>query len=425
VRVAGALPGEDVEAEVNHVSTHRPVAWASLTTIRRASPARVAPACPAHGRCGGCVLQHLAYPAQVAWKEARLQRLVADCPALAGAAVTAAVPSPRPLGYRSTSKLVAGRDAGGRLILGAYAPRTHHLVDLAGCRIVEPVLDEVAGALSALLVDRNLAPYDERRLVGILRYVVLRASARGEVLATLVTAGDSLPGGAALAEALRAARPEVVGVVQNVNPARGNVVFGDRERTLAGAPFLEEEIVGLRLRLSSRAFFQANRQVAAAAYAAIAAAAALTGAETVVDAYAGAGGIALTLAPRARAVLGIEVNAAAVADASSSALAAGITNTRFVAGDVAAHLATAGAADIVVLNPPRKGCSPSVLHAAAALGPRTIAYLSCAPDTLVVDLETLARLGYRTTTITPFDMLPHTPHVEALAILERHTPDAL
>ena len=417
LHVRGALPGERATVRVDHISQHRPVAWASLGTLERASPERVAPACAGWGPCGGCVLQHLAYEGQVAWKERAFRALVASQPALVGAAVQSAVASPRPLGYRNKSKLVAGRNAMGRIILGAFAPRSHDVVDLGGCAVVEPPLDDVASTLRDLLEEKEIAPYDEVGLHGLLRYAILRSTADGAVLATLVTAREAFPEGRAFAEALRAARPEVAGVVQNVNPTRGNALYGARDVLLAGAATVDDRIGNVRLRVSPQAFLQANRHVAAAAYDAILHAVAPRPGERVVDAYAGVGGIALTLAPHAGEVIGIEEHPAAVEDATASAELNAATNARFVVGDAAARLSECDHAAIVVLNPPRKGCAPPVLAATAALRPRAIAYLSCAPDTLVRDLAALAQLGYATRTLTPFDMLPHTPHVEALAIL--------
>jgi 23S rRNA (uracil1939-C5)-methyltransferase len=181
----------------------------------------------------------------------------------------------------------------------------------------------------------------------------------------------------------------------------------------------------VRLRLSSGAFFQANREVAARAYAAIADGLAVRSAERVVDAYSGVGGIALTLARDAGEVIGIEAHAGAVDDARASAVRAGTTNAEFRAGDAASELARIHHADVLALNPPRKGCAPAVLAEVARLAPRAIAYLSCDPDTLARDLAVLAGQGYRTTGVAPFDMLPHTPHVEALALLERAKPETI
>lgn len=423
--VRGTLPGERVTAHLEHLSAHRPVGWALLRTVDRASPHRVPPACAAWGPCGGCVLQHFDYGAQVAWKERRLRALIRAHATLGGVPVEPTVPSPRALGYRNKSKLVAGREAGGRLILGAYAPRSHHVVDLAGCAVVEPPLEQVAGVLRELLAARDVEPYDEASLQGILRHVILRATAAGAVLATLVTSREAFPAGVELAAALCAARPEVAGVVQNINPTRGNAIYGGREVTLAGTATVEDRIGSVRLRVSSQAFLQANRYIAAAAYEAIVRGLAPRAGDQVVDVYAGVGGIALTLAPHlgtdagAGEVLGIEEHPAAVEDAAASARLNGVANARFVAGDAAVRLAEAGRADLVVLNPPRKGCARAVLAAAVALDPRAIAYLSCAPDTLLRDLAILAELGYHTRAITPFDMLPHTPHLEALAIVDR------
>lgn len=421
VHVPGALPGESVHARIAHVG-QRTRAWASLLTIDEAAADRVTPSCRAHGACGGCVLQHWHPASQLAWKEQTLRARVASDPVLAAVPVAAAVASPLTLGYRNNSKLVAARGRDGRLVLGGYAPRSHDVVELAGCAIVEPALEQAARVLREVLEEAGVEPYHERRLTGVLRYAILRANAEGQVLVTLVTATDTFPAGPTIAERLRGHLPAVVGVIQNVNPTRGNVLYGDHQRTLGGVPFLEDRIGAVRLRLSSRAFFQANRQVAALAYQAIAGATAAGEDDRVVDVYAGVGGIALTLAPAAARVWGIEDHPAAADDAALAARMNGLDNTTFLAGDAADRLSDLrgreGGAEIVVLNPPRRGCVPSVLQHAAALRPRRIAYLSCSPPTLLRDLGLLASLGYRTSGITPFDMLPHTPHLEALAILE-------
>jgi 23S rRNA (uracil1939-C5)-methyltransferase len=431
VHVAGALPGETVIAAIDHRSPHRPEAWASLREVVARSPHRRPPACRAFGPCGGCVLEHLAYEEQLRWKTARVRAIAGAEPALREVPVADCAAAPRPLGYRNRSKLACARDRDrdGALVLGAYAPRSHSVVDLVGgCRIAEAPLDDIAAVLRDVLAGAGVVPYDERTLTGDLRHAVLRVNHRGEVLAALVTAHRAWAEGPAVAAALRAARPEVIGVVQNVNPSRGNAIYGAEDLLLSGAPALEDEIDGVRLRLSPRAFLQANRDVAALAYRAIADGARLGGSETVVDAYAGVGGIALTLAPRAFAVIGIEENGAAVDDATASAALNGVTHARFVSGDVAprlAELAQAGVrADVVVLNPPRKGCAPAVLEEVTRLAPRTILYLSCDPTTLARDLGWLAGRGYRTRSLAPFDMLPHTPHIEVLAVVE-FQPQAL
>jgi 23S rRNA (uracil1939-C5)-methyltransferase len=437
VHVAAALPGERCAVTLLHVSAHRPEAWARLDQLEVLSPDRRPAACAAFGSCGGCVLQHLDVGAQLEWKATRLSRALGAHAALAGVAVAPGVPSPRALGYRNRTKLVCASGGGGVVVLGAFAPRSHDVVDLAGCRVGEAPLEEAADELRRLLTwepsqgsqtlharfggqsPPALRAYDERTRVGDLRHVVLRANHAGQVLAIFVVTRAGTPGVAELARALRAARPGVVGVVENVNRTRGNVIFGDEDRVLEGEGVLEDRVGDVRLRLSPRAFFQANRDVAALAYAAIARELAPAPGERVVDAYGGVGGIALTLARAGADVLGIEEHAGATADATASAALNGLSGARFVSGDVAVRLREVERADLVVLNPPRKGCAPAALAELARLRPRAVAYLSCDPDTLARDLAALVERGSRVRSITPFDMMPHTPHVEALAILDR------
>lgn len=418
VHVTGALPGEHVVARVEHVSPHAPGdAWARLLEVVEAAPSRAAPVCPAYGRCGGCTLQHLAYGAQLAWKRERVREALAAA-GVAPELVAPCAPSPRVVGYRNQAKYVVGRSPGGGVVLGAFAPRTHDLIDLAGCALLEPPLDAVAGKLRELLDAAGVRPFDERRRTGSLRYAVLRASHEGRVLVTLITPRPELPEGAALARALRAAFPEVAGVVHNFNPTAGNALFGDAEDCLAGQPFLDDRVGDVPVRLASRSFFQLNRDVAALAYAEITAVAAATGVHRAVDAYAGAGGIAFALAARGVTVTAIEDNPAATATAAAFARERDMTGVTFVTGDVEEMLAPVGRVDLVVLNPPRRGCAPAVLAATTAATDRAI-YLSCDPDTLARDLATLRSLGLAPERVAPFDMLPHTPHVEALVVVAR------
>jgi 23S rRNA (uracil1939-C5)-methyltransferase len=416
VHVQGALPDERVRATVVHRSPHRPDAWASLDAIDSPSAARIPPVCPAYGQCGGCVLEHLAYEKQLTWKWERLANETTGTPELEKVPVGPCVPSPRPLGYRNRAKLVYARK-GSELVLGAYAPRSHDVVDLAGCKIGEEPVDLCAGALLVTLEAHDVPPWDEQLAEGLLRYVVLRSNHLGEVLVTLVTGARIWPDAEVVARALMAASPHVVGVVQNVNESRGNAIYGPSDVPLAGRSFLDDRVGTVHVRLSPTAFFQVNRDVAAQLYADVLAACALTGTERVIDCYSGVGGVALTLASRAAEAIGIEENASAVDDALASVQLNHATRTRFIVGDVAERLAAIDAADVIVLNPPRRGCQASVLAQVARLKPRVIAYVSCAPDTLVRDLRVLAASGFLTRSIRPYDMMPQTPHVEALAVL--------
>ena len=423
VHIAGALPRERVRIRLDHLSTHlrnsEREAWASLLDVLAPSPHRVPASCPAYGSCGGCTLMALAYPAQLDLKRERVQAQLAGHLALTALIVDPCVPSPRILGYRNQAKYVFGRaHDSSRPVLGAFAARSHDVVDLAGCQVVEPVLDEARQVLLDVLIEHAVEPFDEILRTGVLRYAVLRATDSGQVMATLVTARADWADAEAVALALCMRCPAVISVILNVNASAGNALLGEHERVLVGQPSVEDTLADVRVRLSSRSFFQANREVASHIYRDIVAAAP-EGIACAVDVYAGACGIALSLVSKAREVVAIEENPAATQAAAAFLAEQGAdgSRVRVVTGDAARCLANVSAADFVVLNPPRKGCSPDVLAAVARLRPQWLAYLSCDPRTLARDLAVLAAAGAQVVKVTPFDMMPHTQHVETLALV--------
>jgi 23S rRNA (uracil1939-C5)-methyltransferase len=420
VHAAGALPGERIRGYIvyrsAHLSAGQRSAWAELEAVITPSTDRVAAPCPAHGRCGGCALMPLAYPAQIAWKRERVRDQLHRHVELAGVEVAPCVPSPVTVGYRNQAKWVCGRGEGGEVVLGAYAPRSHDIVDLGGCQVVEPILDQGQRILLGILRSQGVQPYHEVRRTGVLRYAMLRANAAGEVLATLVAYRDWEQADA-VAAAFMAELPALVGVVLNLNSTTGNALFGDTERLLAGRSAIDDQMGDVRVRLGSRSFFQANRAVGSRIYRDLVAR--LPGHfGRAVDVYSGAGGIALSLAARAREVVAIEVSPAATDAAASGPSESATHRLRVVTADAALGLATVDAADLVVLNPPRKGCSDAVLAQVRRLSPEWIVYLSCEPRTLARDLAILSS-GASITSVVPYDMMPHTPHVETLAILSR------
>ena len=284
--------------------------------------------------------------------------------------------------------------------------------------MVEPVLDEARQALLDVLTENAVEPFDEILRTGVLRYSVLRATASGQVMATLVTARSEWPDAEQVAVALCGRCPAVTSVILNWNEGAGNALFGEQERTLMGRPSVEDTLGDVRVRLSSRSFFQTNRLVASQIYRDIVAVAP-TGMVRAVDVYAGACGIALSLAAKAREVVAIEENPVAT-QAAAAFLAeqgADATRVRVLTGDAARCLADMTDTDFVVLNPPRKGCSADVLAAIGRLRPHRLVYLSCNPRTLARDLAVLAAVGAQVVQVTPFDMMPHTPHVETLALV--------
>ena len=430
VHVAGALPGERVAAIVEHVSRQSPAAWARLVSIEAPSTERRPPACPAFGACGGCVLQHLAYDAQLDWKRRRVVESFADAN-LVGAgrrhdrslrplAAAARIPEQVEAGRRAERRWPRAGARGLRLPL-ARGRRSRRLPDCRatarrdGGRAAGDPRRSGGASVRRTNVDRQLAP----------RRPPLQPRRRG--------AGrlDHRPS---------APRWRRVGAPFSRRPPRGRWRRGTREpvarqrdllrcrrhdrthprrrRQLEDQIALDGRVV--RLKLSPGAFFQANREVAALAYAAIDRGLAPRPTDRIVDAYSRRrrhrprAGTARCGDHRRRIARGRRRRCHRLGRAN------GIPNARFVAGDAAPALAAIDRADLVVLNPPRKGCAPEVLRQVVRLAPRAVAYLSCDPDTLARDLGLLAAHGYRSDRVTPFDMLPHTTHVEALAIASRY-----
>jgi 23S rRNA (uracil1939-C5)-methyltransferase len=347
-----------------------------------------------------------------------VEALATALPEVPATIVASVAPAPSPSGYRVQTKLMVGATTHGP-VLGLYAPRSHRIVDASGCPLHDPILQRTIPALRDEFA-RAGVPLHTRGRFGV-RYALLRASVSEErVLVTLVSSRLPLANVEHLARRLRTRVP-LAGLLVNENASTGNVILGTRTERIWGEATLRERYGEITIAAGPTAFVQANTRMASAIYAAIAEAAALTGRERVVDLYCGVGGIALTLARHAASVLGIEeVEAAVVAARANAKRAAFAATTRFVAGRVEERLvALDEPADVVTLNPPRKGCGADVAAALARMAPRRILYLSCNPESFARDAAALVTGGFRLTTVRPFDLLPQTDHVELLGIFVR------
>jgi len=420
VHVADLLPGERAEVVIDHASPHRAEAWGRV--LRRIGPPsadRVAPACPGFGRCGGCVWQHLAYPAQLDAKRARVAAALAALPELP--AIAPVRPSPAELGYRNKGKYVAGTTGSGELVLGAYAPRSHHVVDTLGCRVVAPIIDEVASWVRGAAMRASLVAYDETKRTGELRYAILR-EAGGDVMVVLVVASATPRAKLERVANALAKHPAVRGIVAITNDRRDGAIVpsGSTARVLLGHGYLVEQLAGVPVEVGAAEFVQVNRAQATAMYARVAELAAP--ASTAIDLFAGLGGIGLHLARAGTRVIAVEIDRDAVAQLRRAADAAKLPLTA-LAGDASNLVADIRAQldahpDVVVVNPPRKGLAgalPLVLELAAP----TVIYVSCGPESLGKDLAELARAGYRADAIEPFDLMPGTAQVETVVRLKQ------
>jgi 23S rRNA (uracil1939-C5)-methyltransferase len=380
--------------------------------------------CPHAPECVPCPLRGLPYREQLAFKRQRVEASLGAYSSLREAMVEDVVGSRDLFGYRNVAKLAvrAGRD--GRLRAGVYAPGSHRLVDAERCAVQHPAISDVVGAALEEASTLGIEAYDERRGTGELRYLVARYSAwmrKAQLVVVSASSQDHLL--RELCSRLVRRCRALGGVVFNHNADRGNVILGRRFATLRPPTELVERVGFLKLRVSPGSFLQSNVWTARRIYETALEWAAPGAADRVLDLFCGIGPLSLYSATRARAVVGVEESPAAVRDARWNAHRNAIYNVRFEEGraeDVLPRLRhRLGRAEVVTLNPTRKGLSGAALEEIASLEPRRIVYVSCNPATLARDLDRLARFGYRTLRLRPFDMLPQTEHVEVVARIER------
>jgi 23S rRNA (uracil1939-C5)-methyltransferase len=416
IHVQDLLPGERAEVQIDHRSPHKAEAWAHI--VRRlgdASPDRVAPACPAFGRCGGCVWQHLAYPAQLAEKQRRVETAI-------GRPATAPVrPSPATLGYRNKGKYVAGR-AGDHIVLGAYAPRSHHVIDTLGCRVVAPIIDEVATWVRGAAEAAGLVAYDETKREGHLRYVIVRET-EGDAMVALIIAPRTPRAKVEMVANALTRHPAIRSFVTIENDRRDGAIVpsGATAHVLFGKGVLVEDLAGAKVEVGAGEFLQVNRAQATAMYARVAELAEARPDLRAIDLFAGVGGIGLHLARAGARVLSVELDREAVGQLRRAAERANLPLTAHAgdAGDQRARdmvVALGGPPDVVIVNPPRKGLSEATRALLNELAPPTIIYVSCGPEALGRDLDALAS-RYTPDAIEPFDLMPGTAQIETVVRL--------
>ena len=416
VFVSGALRGEVCRILILKVL--KSAAFAKVLEVLAPSPHRIAPDCPYFPRCGGCTYRHMDYAEQLALKRRRVQDNLAriggsevEVEEILGAAETRR--------YRNKAQYPVSPD--GRV--GFYRARTHEVIDTRECLLVKPEADAAAEAVRQYMRDFRAAGYDERTRRGLLRHVYVRSNTRGECLICLLVNGKRLPHEAELVERLRRACPKAVGIVLGENTRRDNVILGERYRTLWGADRLEDVLCGRVFRLSVPSFYQVNREQAERLYAKAIEYTQLTGEETVLDLYCGAGTITLALAPHAKRVLGAEIVPEAIDDARENAARSGVENAEFFCGDasdVAKKLAQENLRpDVITVDPPRKGLAEDVVESIARMQPERVVYVSCDSATMARDVKRFATLGYRAVRACAVDLFPRADHVETVCLLSK------
>ncbi|UTR07550.1 23S rRNA (uracil(1939)-C(5))-methyltransferase RlmD [Alkalihalobacillus sp. LMS6] len=415
-----ALPGE--KAEIKVVKTKKGYGFGRLMNLVKESPHRVEPPCPIFHQCGGCQIQHMDYDAQLHMKQKQVKDVMERIGKLPDVPVHAVVGMDEPWRYRNKSQVPVAFQRG-ELVAGFYAKRSHHIVDMDECIIQHKENDHVVQTVKRLAKELRIPAYNEEKHNGVLRHIVARyGKTTGQVMVVLVTKGKKIPGKEALIASIQEAIPGVVSIVQNINNERTNVIFGKQTDILWGETYLYDEINGIRFAISARSFYQVNPDQTNCLYQKALDYADLTGDETVIDAYCGIGTISLFLAQKAKHVYGVEIVPEAITDAKRNAKLNHIDNATFAVGEAEKVIpwwhAQGISADVIVVDPPRKGCDEALLKTMLQMKPSRIVYVSCNPATLARDLRVLEDGDYRTKEVTPVDMFPQTNHVECVAVLE-------
>jgi 23S rRNA (uracil1939-C5)-methyltransferase len=414
-----ALPGETVDIKV--VKTKAGYGYGRLLQVQTKSEHRVEPPCPIFYKCGGCQIQHMDYSAQLAYKQKQVKDVMDRVAKLPNVPVRPVIGMDDPWRYRNKSQVPVAFQQGD-LVAGFYAKRSHSIVDMDQCIIQHKENDIVVQTVKQLAKELRIPAYEEQSHQGVLRHIVARyGKTTGQVMVVLVTKEKKLPHKEAFISGIRKHVPGVVSIVQNINNKRTNVIFGQQTEVLWGKHYLYDEINGIQFAISARSFYQVNPEQTNRLYSKALEYADLTGNETVIDAYCGIGTISLFLAKKARHVYGVEIVPEAIKDAKRNAKLNQITNATFAVGqaeEVIPRWYDQGIdADVIVVDPPRKGCDEALLRTMIEMKPKRIVYVSCNPGTLARDLRILEDGGYKTEEVTPVDMFPQTTHVEAVARL--------
>ena len=421
VFVEGALPGDKIRTKI--VKVKKNYAFGKLISIEKKSEDRVEAECAYAGRCGGCQLQHMSYEAQLRYKTKKVRDCLERIGGLADIAVFQTIGMDKPLYYRNKAQFPVGEE-NGSIVCGFYAQRSHHIVNLDTCMIQQRINEDIIRVVKEYMEENHIAPYDEKEHKGLVRHILTRvAFATKEIMVCIIINGKSLPRQEKLVLKLTQI-PHITSIVLNSNRERTNVILGSSTKTIWGKGYITDYIGETKFEISPLSFFQVNPVQTKVLYEKAVEAAGLSGKERVLDIYCGIGTISLFFARKAACIYGVEVIPEAIEDAKRNAVLNHIDNVEFRVGaaeEVIPRLWEEEGfhADIIVVDPPRKGCDEKVLHTIVSMMPEKVVYVSCEPSTLARDLKYLCQGGYEVKSVQPVDQFPMTVSVETVVLLSR------
>jgi 23S rRNA (uracil1939-C5)-methyltransferase len=418
--VPHALPGE--KATIKVIKANKNYGFGRLIEILEKSATRVEIPSKDADKYGGCQLQHMSYEGQLQFKEKQVRDVIARIGKLEDVIIHPIIGMQEHLHYRNKAQVpVAERD--GKLIAGFFKPRSHEIVDTNESVIQHEVINKAVSVVKEIFSKLGIPAYDETTHKGVLRHIMARYGKQtGELMVVLVTRTKDLPFEEKIVEEITARLPQIKSIVQNVNSQKTNVILGEKTKVLWGNEVIYDYIGNVKFAISALSFYQVNPDQTKVLYEKALEYADLTGEETVIDAYCGIGTISLFLAQKAKRVIGVEVVSEAIEDARRNAELNDITNVEFAVGEAETFIPdwykAGNRADVLVVDPPRKGCDPNLVQAILDMKPKKVVYVSCNPGTLARDLRMLEDGGYQTKEIQPVDMFPMTTHIENVVKLE-------
>ncbi|WP_029267731.1 23S rRNA (uracil(1939)-C(5))-methyltransferase RlmD [Virgibacillus alimentarius] len=417
-----ALPGE--AASVKVVKVNKNFAFGKLLKVHKPSPDRVKAPCNVYHKCGGCQLQHMSYDMQLKMKRDQVKNVMRKIAHLDHIPVHPVIGMEDPWRYRNKVSIPVG-EKDGELITGFYQKRSHRIIeDMETCVVQDEVNDRSIEAVRRIASSLGIKAYDEKTHRGVLRHVMVRTGQKtNETMIVLVTRTQELPHKKELIKELTETYPHVKSIIQNINDERTNVILGKKVKLLWGEEYIYDMIGDIKFAISAKSFYQVNPPQTEKLYKQALEYANIDHNDVVIDAYCGIGTISLFLAQKAKKVYGVEVVPEAISDAKKNAKINGITNAAFYVGEAEKVMpwwtAQGLKPDVIVVDPPRKGCDEELLKAMINMMPKRIVYVSCNPSTLARDLRILEDGGYATQEVQPVDMFPQTGHVECCSLLVR------
>ena len=438
--VKDAIVGDVIEAKIMKLKKN--YGYARLMKVLTPSKDRVEPKCPVARQCGGCQIQEMRYEAQLAFKQKMVQNNLERIGGLSDFEMYPVIGMETPYAYRNKAQFPVGEDKDGNIVIGFYAGRTHHIVEQTDCCIGAPENGEVLRKVKAYMQKNQIRPYNEEHHSGIVRHILIRTGYHTkEIMVCLIVnaaKASCLKNAEQLTESLREMEG-MTSVMVNFNTEKTNVILGKKSEVLWGQPYIEDFIGDVKYQISPQSFFQVNPMQTEKLYAKALEYAGLTGNETVWDLYCGIGTISLFLAKNARKVYGVEIVPQAIEDARNNAKRNGIDNAEFFVGKAEevvpafyekalkqAQDSEAGKSirpDVVVVDPPRKGCEEVLLETIVKMQPQRIVYVSCDSATLARDLKFLSANGYAVKKVQPVDQFGHSVHIETVVLLSHKKPD--